>query len=67
MREARRRVEACDGGGDGVIDVTWTERKHVRKPRGAPPGRVSVADGRNVAVRMNQSRIDRLYAAAPVE
>lgn len=51
--------------GDGVIDITWTERKHVRKPKGAPSGRVTVADGRNVAVRMDQSRIDRLYASAP--
>jgi hypothetical protein len=45
--------------------VTWTERKHVRKPRGAPAGRVTVADGRNIAVRMDQTRIDRLYATAP--
>ncbi|MGB0588940.1 MAG: NFACT RNA binding domain-containing protein [Myxococcota bacterium] len=51
--------------GETVIDVMWTERKHVRKPKGAPAGRVTVADTRNVAVRMDQARIDRLYQAAP--
>ena len=51
--------------GETVIDVMWTERKHVRKPKGAPPGRVTVSDTRNVAVRMDQARIDRLYHDAP--
>ena len=51
--------------GETVIDVMWTERKHVRKPKGAPPGRVTVSDSRNVAVRMDQARIDRLYHDAP--
>jgi predicted ribosome quality control (RQC) complex YloA/Tae2 family protein len=51
--------------GETVIDVMWTERKHVRKPKGAPPGRVTVSDTRNVAVRMDQGRIDRLYHDAP--
>jgi predicted ribosome quality control (RQC) complex YloA/Tae2 family protein len=27
----------------GTVAVDWTRRKHVRKPRGAPPGRVMVS------------------------
>lgn len=51
--------------GEGVIDVMWTERKHVKKPKGAPAGRVSVSESRNIAVRMDKARVDRLYQDAP--
>ena len=51
--------------GEGVIDVMRTERKHVKKPKGAPAGRVSVSEIRNIAVRMDKARVDRLYQAAP--
>ena len=51
--------------GESVIDVMWTEKKHVRKPKGAPPGRVSVSETRNIAVRVDKARIDRLYQDAP--
>lgn len=47
--------------GETTIDVTWTERKHVRKPRGAPPGRVTLARGRTIPVRVEPERIERLY------
>ncbi len=49
--------------GETVIDVMWTERKHVRKPRGAGPGLVTVADTRNIAVRADPERLQRLYAS----
>ena len=48
--------------GEGVIDVLWTERKHVRKARGANAGQVSTAATHNVMVRADPARITRLYA-----
>ncbi|TNF26840.1 MAG: DUF814 domain-containing protein, partial [Deltaproteobacteria bacterium] len=47
--------------GDGVIDVMWTERKHVRKVRGAAPGLVTASGTRNLAVREDPERLERLY------
>lgn len=46
---------------DTVVDVLWTERKHVRKVKGSP-GLVQTASPRNVAVRRDPERIARLYA-----
>lgn len=48
---------------DTTVDVTWTERKHVRKARSAPPGRVTLSRGRTLTVRVDKERIDRLYAS----
>lgn len=47
--------------GEGVVDVMWTERKHVRKAKGGAPGLVSVASSRNLAVRPDAARLERLY------
>lgn len=47
--------------GEPTIDVTWTERKHVRKARGAPAGRVTLSRGRTLSVRVERERVDRLY------
>ncbi len=46
---------------DTVIDVLWTERKHVRKVKGAAPGLVQTAATRNIAIRIDNARIERLY------
>jgi len=45
---------------EALVDVLWTERKHVRKVPGVA-GRVSTADARTLAVRVEQARVDRLY------
>ncbi|MEZ4268238.1 MAG: NFACT RNA binding domain-containing protein [Myxococcota bacterium] len=47
--------------GEPTVEVTWTERKHVRKARGAPAGRVTLSRGRTLSVRVESTRIDRLY------
>lgn len=47
--------------GEPTIDVTWTERRHVGKTRGAPAGRVTVSRGRTLSVRVESERVDRLY------
>lgn len=51
----------CRLRGDGAIDVMYTERKHVRKPRGGAPGRVTTAATRNLTVREDPERLERLY------
>jgi predicted ribosome quality control (RQC) complex YloA/Tae2 family protein len=38
------------GKGDSLTDVTYTRAKHVRKPKGAAPGLVTVAGGSTIAV-----------------
>lgn len=48
--------------GEGVVDVLYTERKHVKKPKGAPAGQVQTAATRTLAVRLDEARIQRLYA-----
>ena len=37
--------------GSTVVPVDWTRRKHVRKPRGAPPGSVTVERTKSIAAR----------------
>lgn len=53
--------------GEAVIDVMHTLRKHVRKPRGAPPGRVTVAAVKTLAVRVDPQRLARLYVDAGLD
>lgn len=50
------------GRADGVVTVTYTQRKHVRKPRNAPSGRVSIAGGRSIDVRMDAEALARIFA-----
>ncbi len=47
---------------DSVIDVMWTHNKHVRKPKGAAPGSVSVAGAANIAIQLDQARVEALLA-----
>ena len=44
-------------------DVTYALRKLIRKPRGAAPGRVSVAGGQTIRVRLEPERLQRLLAS----
>lgn len=41
-----------------VVPVDWTRRKHVRKPRGAPPGLVTITHARTLFVRPS-ARVER--------
>lgn len=50
-----------EGRRDTVVEVTYTEAKHVRKPKGAPPGSVTVGGGGStIAVRIEEARLERL-------
>jgi predicted ribosome quality control (RQC) complex YloA/Tae2 family protein len=46
----------------GTVAVDWTRRKHVRKPRGAPPGRVTLSHAKTVFVAPDQAVEERLRA-----
>ena len=42
------------------VDVSYTRAKYVRKPKGAAPGKVTLAEVKTMTVRMEKARIDRL-------
>ena len=44
--------------------VQYTQRKHLRKPKGAPPGAVLVAAPKTVFLRPDARRLERLLGAA---
>jgi predicted ribosome quality control (RQC) complex YloA/Tae2 family protein len=46
----------------GTVAVDWTRRKHVRKPRGAPPGSVTLLQARTVFVEPDPAVEERLRA-----
>lgn len=48
------------GKDDSIIDVTYAEAKHVRKPRGAAPGTVTIAGGSTLAITIDPDRLSRL-------
>ncbi|MFW5966403.1 MAG: NFACT RNA binding domain-containing protein, partial [Persicimonas sp.] len=49
-----------DGRKDTLVDITYTRAKHVRKPKGFPPGKVTVADASTIAVAVEEERLERL-------
>lgn len=48
------------GKNDTLIDVTYTRAKYIRKPKGFPPGRVTVADASTIGLSLEQERLKRL-------
>ncbi len=50
------------GREDTLVDVTYTHAKNVRKPKGYPPGRVTVSAGKTIAISIEQPRLERLLA-----
>lgn len=46
--------------GSGTVAVSWTRRKHVRKPRKAPPGTVRLERARTLFVAPDRGLVDRL-------
>lgn len=44
----------------GVVAVDWTRRKHVRKPRGAPPGLVKLLQAKTVFVEPDPATEERM-------
>jgi predicted ribosome quality control (RQC) complex YloA/Tae2 family protein len=52
-----------DASGEPIVEVAWTYAKHIRKPKGAPAGSVSVNEEKTLRVRMERGRVDRLLAS----
>lgn len=48
--------------GETIVDVAYTPRRFVRKPRGAPPGSVMVDREKVIVLRFERDRLDRLLA-----
>jgi predicted ribosome quality control (RQC) complex YloA/Tae2 family protein len=46
--------------GAGRCEVTYTHAKNVRKPKGLPPGRVTVAHAKTLVVDADAARLKRL-------
>ena len=53
--------------GSGSVPVAWTRRKHVRKPRGSPPGTVAPDRTETVFVRPDPELLRRLKVEGPDE
>ncbi|MGK3960930.1 NFACT RNA binding domain-containing protein [Sorangium sp. So ce118] len=51
-----------DGRGEAVCEVSYVQRRHVRKPRGAAPGAVTYDREKVIAVRVEAERLSRLLA-----
>ncbi|XXT15679.1 NFACT RNA binding domain-containing protein [Sorangium sp. So ce429] len=51
-----------DARGEAVCEVSYVQRRHVRKPRGAAPGAVTYDREKVIAVRVEAERLSRLLA-----
>jgi len=54
--------------GETQVEVTYVARRHVRKPRGSPPGLVTVDRDKTLVLRVDPARLAALLAreeAAP--
>ncbi|MBI5536136.1 MAG: DUF814 domain-containing protein [Deltaproteobacteria bacterium] len=49
-----------DARGNDFVEVSWCERKFVRKPKGAPPGLVTLAREKTLRLRFEPERLQRL-------
>jgi predicted ribosome quality control (RQC) complex YloA/Tae2 family protein len=49
-----------DARGEDTVEVTWAERRYVRKPRGFPPGKVVVDREKVLTLRVQKKRLDEL-------
>ena len=52
-----------DARGEAVVDVQYTPRRYLRKPRGSPHGLVVVDREKVMAVRLEPGRVERLLEA----
>lgn len=51
-----------DARGEPCVEVSWCERRFVRKPKGAPAGSVTLGHEKTIVLRWEQSRLERLLA-----
>jgi predicted ribosome quality control (RQC) complex YloA/Tae2 family protein len=51
-----------DARGEKVVEVTYVQKRYVRKPRGAAPGSVQVDREKVIVLRVEAERLARLLA-----
>jgi predicted ribosome quality control (RQC) complex YloA/Tae2 family protein len=49
--------------GEARIDVVYTWKKHVRKPKGLPPGAVVPSQTKSITVLRDEARLQRLLGS----
>jgi predicted ribosome quality control (RQC) complex YloA/Tae2 family protein len=49
--------------GESRIDVIYTQKKHVRKPKGLPAGAVVPAQTKTITVLRDEARLQRLLGS----
>jgi predicted ribosome quality control (RQC) complex YloA/Tae2 family protein len=52
-----------DARNEETVEVSYTERRYVRKKKGQAPGKVTLEREKVIAVRVTRERIDRLTAS----
>ncbi len=57
---AHLAVHFSQARGEDDVEVTYTRRKYVRKPRGVAPGAVSVTREKTLMLRLDEARLKRL-------
>jgi predicted ribosome quality control (RQC) complex YloA/Tae2 family protein len=57
---AHLAIHFSEARGEDDVEVTYTRRKYVRKPRGVAPGSVSVTREKTLMLRLDEARLKRL-------
>jgi predicted ribosome quality control (RQC) complex YloA/Tae2 family protein len=57
---AHLAVHFSDARGERSCEVTYTRAKHVKKPKGSPPGLVTVTQEKTILLRLEPDRLQRL-------
>jgi predicted ribosome quality control (RQC) complex YloA/Tae2 family protein len=52
-----------DARNESVVDVAYTAKRHVRKPRGAAPGKVLVDKEKVLSLHVDPARLRRLLSS----
>ena len=60
---AHRAAHFSDARGERLIEIQHTEKRYVRKPKGAAPGAVLVDREKVLVLRVESDRITRLLAS----
>jgi predicted ribosome quality control (RQC) complex YloA/Tae2 family protein len=57
---AHLAVHFSDARGEAVVEVQYTPRKWVRKPKGSAPGAVAIDREKVLVLRVEPARLERL-------
>jgi predicted ribosome quality control (RQC) complex YloA/Tae2 family protein len=63
VEAAHLAAHFSDARDEGVVEVQYTERRHLRKPRGSAPGFVTVDREKVIVLRKDAEKLRRLLAS----